>query len=311
MDSSSNEHPATVPSEAKEENEHIIQATKSLRRHMGLPEDPTENPSSATPSSVGPTFWLEVAPPSIRGAKCRLDVCTTNIMPGKYRIAVNPGCHSFRGHQSPDYYHVGCFEKIADFSQEDFVDRVQPVTRNTWQFRNLNASSVLDGNYLLDAGAERLTISWKQAVKKLINERDGVEIEDDTSEAVRDLLDNAGSSKFVPREIPDADAFELRLLSSTLAPNESDGSEDTEEWNLFYEFQMVVDGDQKSLDNRHNLDMTLYLWRDHVTLATSNNLSEELKERKEKELNPKAIRAIKRLMVTPMPDIQGAFRRGL
>ncbi|OBT83815.1 hypothetical protein VE02_05512 [Pseudogymnoascus sp. 03VT05] len=295
MDSSS-EHQAAVPSEAKEENEYIIQATKSLRRHMGLPEDPTEKPSSATPS----------------GAKCRLDVCPTNIMPGKYRIAVNPGCHSFRGHQSPDFYHVGCFEKIADFSQADFVDRVQPVTRNTWSFRNLNSSSVLDGNYLLDAGAERLTISWKEAVKKLINERDGVETKDDTSAAVRNLLDDAGSSEYVPQEIPDADAFEVRLLNTILAPNESDGPEDTEEWNIFYEFQMVVDGDQKSLDNRHSLDMSLYLWRDHVTLATSsNNLTEELKERKEKELNPKAIRAIKRLMVTPMPDIQGAFRRGL
>jgi hypothetical protein len=101
MDSSSNGHPEALPSEAKEENEHIIQATKSLRRHMGLPEDPTEKPSSATPSSEKPIFWVEVAPPSTRGAKCRLDVCPANIMPGQYRIAVNPGCHSFRGHQSP------------------------------------------------------------------------------------------------------------------------------------------------------------------------------------------------------------------
>ncbi|OBT56315.1 hypothetical protein VE04_02849 [Pseudogymnoascus sp. 24MN13] len=299
MDSSSNEQPTAAPTEAKEENEHIIQATKSLRRHMGLPEDPTEKSSSATPSSIKPTFWVEVAPPSTRGAKCRFDGCPANIMPGQYRIAVYPGLHDFRGHQSP-----GLIFTVKDFYH------VQLVTRNSWSFRNLNSSSVLDGNYLLDAGAERLTISWKEAVKKLINERDGVEDKDDSSPAVRDLLDNAGSSKYVPQEIPDADAFELRLLRSRLAPNESDGPDDTEEWNLFDEYQVARDDDQKSLDNRHTLDMTLFLWRDHVTLATSNNPTEEDKKRIEEELDPKAIRAIKRLAITPMPDIQGAFLRG-
>ncbi|KFZ16086.1 hypothetical protein V501_02401 [Pseudogymnoascus sp. VKM F-4519 (FW-2642)] len=311
MDSPSNEHPTAAPSEAKEENEHIIQATKSLRRHMGLPEDPTEKSSSATASSVKQTFWVEVAPPSTRGAKCRLDGCPANIMPGQYRIAVYPGFHDFRGHQSSDFYHVVCFEKIADFSQADFVDQVEPVTRNTWSFRNLNSSSVLDGNYLLDAGAERLTISWKEAVKKLIDERDGVETKDDWSAAVRDLLDNAGSSKYVTQEIPDANAFQLRLLRSRLAPNESDGPDDTEEWNLFDEYLAPRDDDQKSLEDRHTLGATLFLWRDHVVLATSNNPTEKDKKRIEQELTPKAIRAIKRLAVTPMPDIQGAFLRGL
>lgn len=109
MDSSPNGHPAavpseakaaTAPSEAKEENEHIVLATKALRNHIGLAEDPTEK-SSATPSSATPLFWVEVAPESTRGAKCRLDGCPTNVMPGQYRIAVNPGYHSFGGRQSP------------------------------------------------------------------------------------------------------------------------------------------------------------------------------------------------------------------
>jgi hypothetical protein len=45
-------------------------------------------------------------------------------------------------------------------------------------------------------------------------------------------------------------------------------------------------------------------------LATSSNLTERGKEQKEAELTPKAIRAIKRLAVIPMPDVQSAFRRG-
>lgn len=133
-----------------------------------------------------------------------------------------------------------------------------------WPLRNLKSSSMLDGNYLLDAGAERLTIAWKLAVGKLINERDGVETKDDSSAALRDLLYRAGSSKYVPQEIPDVDAFEHRLLSGTLAPNESDGPEDIEEWNLVDEYLVVRDDDQESLKNRHTLGMTLFLWKDHV-----------------------------------------------
>ena len=141
-----------------------------------------------------------------------------------------------------------------------------------WPFRNLKSSSMLDGNYLLDAGAERLTIAWKLAVGKLINERDGVETNDDSSAALRDLLSMAGSSKYVPQEVPDVETFERRLLSSTLAPNESDGPEDIEEWNLFDEYLVVRDDEQESLKNRYTLGMTLFLWKDHVVSSWNHLL---------------------------------------
>jgi hypothetical protein len=79
-------------------NEHLIQATKSLRRHLGLAETPGEKSSTRPPSSE-PLFWVEVAPPSARGAGCRLG-CPKNIMPGEYRIAVNPGQHWYYGNKS-------------------------------------------------------------------------------------------------------------------------------------------------------------------------------------------------------------------
>lgn len=123
---------------------------------------------------------------------------------------------------------------------------------------------MLDGNYLLDAGAERLTIMWKNTVGKLIDERDGVESKDDSSAALRDLPHEAGSSKDASQEIPEVSSSKHELSSTTLAPNESDGPEDTEEWNLFDECLVVRDDDLKHLNNRHSLSQTLTLWRLHV-----------------------------------------------
>lgn len=94
MDPSSSEQPAAVPPDTTEEEEvRITMATKSLRSHLGLPEDPTDK-SPAAPQSEQPFFWVELSPPSPRGAKCQLH-CGKGIMPGRYRIAVNPSCYRY------------------------------------------------------------------------------------------------------------------------------------------------------------------------------------------------------------------------
>jgi hypothetical protein len=72
-------------------------ATEALRSHLGLAKNPGDKSTMASPSPP-PLFWVEVAPPSARGARCRLG-CTENIMQGEYRIAVNPGQHAYHGNQ--------------------------------------------------------------------------------------------------------------------------------------------------------------------------------------------------------------------
>jgi hypothetical protein len=93
--------PETVPLSGKfpeaTGNEYLILATKALRHHLGLAETPGEK-SSSSPPSTQPLFWVEVAPPSARGARCQLD-CPKNITPGEYRIAVNPGQHGHYGNR--------------------------------------------------------------------------------------------------------------------------------------------------------------------------------------------------------------------
>lgn len=68
-----------------------------------------------------------------------------------------------------DFYHVDCFEKIADFSQANFLDRLQPLSRNNQNLRGLTIASIMDGNNILDAKAELLTGEWKLTMGRLID----------------------------------------------------------------------------------------------------------------------------------------------
>jgi hypothetical protein len=134
--------------------------------------------------------------------------------------------------------------------------------------RNLqSAAGILDGNYLVDAGAERLVLEWKVTLGRLIDKRDGVEIQswdDPVSKPFHDLLRKSGSAKYVPQQVPDMTTFEFDLLSGTLAPIESDGPEDEDEWDLFEQFLAVADDENDELKIQHSLSKTLGDWENAV-----------------------------------------------
>jgi len=50
-----------------------------------------------------------------------------------------------------DYYHIRCFERIADFSQADYLDRVTVVDHP-------NRHLTKGGYYPCDAGAQRIVL---------------------------------------------------------------------------------------------------------------------------------------------------------
>lgn len=157
-----------------------------------------------------------------------------------------------------DFYHIECFEKIADFSQSDFNKRVLPVTRRHFSVRGLKGNQILDGNYLCDGGAERLILEWKSARGSVLDARDGVaEAEDDEplSPEFNNLLRKAGSAGFKGESVEGMTSFEHILLSIDLAPWESDGPEDEAEWNLFHQY--LVTG---NAEDRHTLSTTLNKW---------------------------------------------------
>ena len=148
--------------------------------------------------------------------------------------------------------------------QADFLDRIQPVTRRYLHLRNLKGNDVADGDYLCDGGAERLILEWKTQRGVWIDERDGAEAEKATlNPAFENLLQRAGSSTFTFQSVPDLTTHEYRLLSESLAPFESDGPDDTQEWNLFESYLNAHDA-KESLYERHNLSNMLNRWKHDV-----------------------------------------------
>ena len=78
------------------------------------------------------------------------------------------------------------------------------------------------------------------------------------SQDFKDLLEKAGLPGFQPRKITRMTMHEFINLSTTLAPNESDGPDDSEIWNLFEEY--LTARDPASLNDRHDLSNMLTIW---------------------------------------------------
>lgn len=163
----------------------------------------------------------------------------------------------------PEYYHVRCFEKIADFTDYAYLARVSLVTRSTFLERGLTLSNA--SNYIVDAGAERLVLAWIVTRQRLIRQRDGMAPESELDPDFSDLLSKAGLAGFEPRRPSNMSDTEFMWLTSSLAPNEVDGPDDAEPWNLF---RMYLDETPQSLNQRHGLYDMLHHWRvDKVSLT--------------------------------------------
>lgn len=176
-----------------------------------------------------------------------------------------------------DFYHIRCFEKIADFSKAEFLDRIQPLTRSTWNFRGLKTGSVLDGNYLVPGGVERLVLEWKGTRGRWIDKRDGVydESEYRLPADFDALLRKAGSAEYQKPTNPQwINAFEYHNLLFNLAPFESDGRGDVKEWNLFATY---LDRAAEALDNQHDLSTMLQRWQNDAVSLTSTPMNNNRK----------------------------------
>ncbi|KAJ5111983.1 hypothetical protein N7532_000028, partial [Penicillium argentinense] len=231
---------------------------KRLIRHLGLETTPGQQPSGAA-HTVPSLFFIECAPNSPSGAKCRLPGCHRMIQPGDLRLAMYPGIdQGWWGR-----HNAFCFEKIADFSRVEFLERLQPLTRNTFKFRGVHVGGILDGNYLVPGGVERLVMEWKDTHGKWADKRDGLlPANFDT------LLRQAGSAVYQGTNMPHGlDQFEFYNLITTLASNESEGPDDKSEWNLFNKY---LDSSAQALDNPHDLSSMLQHWQNDARLANSD-----------------------------------------
>ena len=107
-----------------------------------------------------------------------------------------------------------------------------------------------------------MVLEWKVARGRALDARDGVEEAEDEpmSPELNNLLRKAGSAGFKGESVEGMTPFEHRLLSTSLAPWESDGPEDEAGWNLFDQY--LVTG---NTEDRHTLSKTLNQWN-HATV---------------------------------------------
>lgn len=132
------------------------------------------------------------------------------------------------------------------------------MTRNTFSdLRGLEVVQISGGNYLCDGGAERLILEYKVQRGRWLDRQAGIE-QEPMALAFDNLLRKAGSSNFHFERIPGMSLHEEHLLLKTLAPFESDGPEDTDEWNLFKKY--LPDDDENNLHDRHSLSHMLGMW---------------------------------------------------
>jgi hypothetical protein len=62
--------------------------------------------------------------------------------------------------------------------------------------------SIMDGEYLVDGGAERLVLEWKVRRGKKLDDRDGVDQGEGIAPAFDKLLRRAGSSTYQYEAVP-------------------------------------------------------------------------------------------------------------
>lgn len=127
--------------------------------------------------------------------------------------------------------------------------------------------SILNGKYFVDGGAERLVLEWKFRRGKKLDDLDGVNQGEAIAPAFDRLLQRAGSSTYQYEAVPGMNRREEFLLCHTLAPIESAGEGDTQEWNLFDEFIHDEENEEGLLD-RHSLSKMLDRWAFHKVSLT-------------------------------------------
>ncbi|KAI9844753.1 MAG: hypothetical protein M1837_005286 [Sclerophora amabilis] len=203
--------------------------------------------------------------------------------------------------RATDYFHVSCFEKMVNLSQSYILDRLLPLTRHVMADCRLESVLVHQGLYLCDGGTERLVQEWIAQRKRWIAERNGIQ-EEISNFALYYLSQMAGSSTFVPQLVPGLTRREEARLQVDLAPFESDGPGDEQEWNLFTSY-LTPDNHRATLHDRHNLSNMLRCWAHDVDLVIRPDFKITPAQRQEKDrLGEKAIRAITRLARVPLPE---------
>ncbi|KAG0646062.1 hypothetical protein D0Z07_8214 [Hyphodiscus hymeniophilus] len=240
--------------------DNLIAQKNALLDYIGLGAYHTApDPDSFSPT---PLYFIERAPV---GGKSRCSECLKPIASDTYRvteyIALTRNLRTRKSGRRTTTSHVSCFEKTKDFfsKPEDFR-RIIPVTKSTWAVRNI-MDTRLDERTICAGGVERLLTEWKLFKQSWFDMNVGEEV---TCAMGRlgDIWSHAGSSESKRPEYWSAiDEQDWKLWLTDLAPYESNGPDDTEQWNLFETF---FNQDNGTLQYPFTLSGMLKKWEDYA-----------------------------------------------
>lgn len=127
------------------------------------------------------------------------------------------------------------------------------VTLENWT-RGLSWRQKFGGDYIVRKGVESLVNKWKATRRMAIAKREGTcdEVQDRMDSELEELLHKAGSATYKEQGIPTYVDL-LRWVTWY----ESDGPDDTDEWNLF---KTYVNFAVEDLVNSHSLSEILIQW---------------------------------------------------
>jgi len=154
-----------------------------------------------------------------------------------------------------------CFEIIADLSKDEYLEHILPLTTQTYPYRKLSMSTMKSHAYKLSGGITRLIDEWWFQRCRWIDEAAGIPIQP-VKGAIADLYHSAGLPTYrgTYRDIPGMSEDVMHIRAVVLAPNESDGPEDDDPWNLFDAFLVKT---RESLHDRHDLSKLIQKWETH------------------------------------------------
>lgn len=297
----------------------------ALRRHLGFDSPSrdlvTQEASARYPSiKSSVSFIVERSPYSARPAKCSLPSCEQVFVSGRYRVAVTPAMRKDAVQNSAFLERIEPFTRLTNSNkpQEEYIcaGAVERLV-NEWKTRRLRWNTVMKSSFEdeknFDNGDdmydENNGDSEDEDVDEEIYSRTTIQKNQITERLVDDLMHNAGSSRFKPYGlVPGMQRHQYFLFLNSLAPWESDGPGDTQEWNLFDTFLGQEEPDRSRIQPSVNLSAVIEKWEKWVELVLTPDTSLTHEQLKEKgSIGEKGCRAIRRLAVIPIQQIPWQF----
>ncbi|KAI9889899.1 MAG: hypothetical protein M1814_004734 [Vezdaea aestivalis] len=250
-------------------NEEETKAVESQRSALArvFCTKPVSTYGCVTP--VTPLLSIERAASRGSWLECSMVCCDASISPEQYRIAVVPGQAYSSDDSAPDFFHIGCFQQVADVFSPDIFPRIMTLTMDNSWMRGVQWTDLKNQFYICDIGADLLVKEWRRRV-------------------VLDLFDPKKGD--LPE--PEVNSETLRYFRDL---RESFEQEPTDDWEFHHQLQKYVSEDLGSM---------LETWKSDCLIATELDvhLYPKCMEYKLSQLKEEGVKFVRTLYCFAIPE---------